>query len=309
MKDLSTMTFDPIALGATLYVPATHDAIEPILSGTRHPDLRSVVLCLEDAIRPDEDPFALGRMQALLARLGDRPGGPALFVRPRNAAMLERIAGFAGIDAVTGFVLPKATADSMADYLAALAASPHHALLMPTLETREAFDGHEMRRLRDLLMAVQDRVLALRIGGNDLMQTLGARRSGCRTIYEGPLGPTIATLVATFAPWGFALTAPVFERFDDPALLREEVERDIEHGLIAKTAIHPAQIAVIHAAYAVPQRDLVEARAILDRQARAVFATAGGMTEPATHRGWAERIVRRADHFGIVPAPDAARSA
>lgn len=287
-------------LGATLYLPATRDDLALAMLGGRHPDLRSAVICLEDAVHPAEVPLALARLQLLLAKLAAHPAEtarPALFVRPRDAMMLAHILRFPGIEAVEGFVIPKATADSLPAYLAALAFDHH--LLMPTLETREAFDPAEMRRLREQLTAIHERVLAIRIGGNDLLQTLGARRSAERTAYDGPLGPVIASLVATYAPWGFALSAPVFEHFGNLALLREEVERDLEHGLLTKTAIHPCQIGVIHAAYAVDDADQAEAREILSDDGRAVFASRQAMCEPATHHVWAQSTLRRAEAFGI----------
>ena len=107
--------------------------------------------------------------------------------------------------------------------------------------------------------------------------------------------------MTAFAPFGFALSAPVFEHFDNVELLRDEVEHDIEHGLLTKTAIHPAQIDVIQGAYRVGARELAEARAILAEEKGAVFALAGSMCEPATHRRWAESVVKRAALFGVKP--------
>jgi citrate lyase beta subunit len=296
-----SMTNDALALGATLYLPATRSYLHAALFEGRIPGLRSAVVCLEDAVADADVPHALDRLAALL-RTVPADAGPALFVRPRAPAMLERIVRLPGAERLAGFVLPKMTADTLPDWLAADLAPAHR--LMPTLETREAFDGIEMRRLRDQLLTLGDRVLALRIGGNDLLHAIGARRSRVRTVYDGPLGPAIARLVGVFAPFGFALTGPVMERYDDPQLLREEVARDLEHGLLGKTAIHPAQVPVIHAALAVASDELAEAQAILAADAPAVFALGGGMAEPATHRRWAALTVRRAGLYGVAdPLP------
>jgi citrate lyase beta subunit len=91
----------------------------------------------------------------------------------------------------------------------------------------------------------------------------------------------------------------VFEHYGRPSLLREEVERDLEFGLLSKTAIHPLQVAVIQSCYAVPAEEEAEARAILDEARPAVFASGGSMAEPATHQAWAETILRRARYFGV----------
>lgn len=297
------MTLDALTLGATLYIPCTRpDLARSLFGPARIPHLRSAVLCLEDSVRERDLPAALANLAALLRTLATRTDGPLLFVRPRDAGMLDHILRMPGSEALTGYVLPKISADTLPAYLAL--PIPDRQALMPTLESRDSYDGHEMRRLRDQLLVIQDRILALRIGGNDLLQTMGLRRATTRTLYDGPLGPVIAMLVATFAPWGFSLSAPVMERFGDPALLREEVARDIDHGLLTKTAIHPDQIAIIQAAYAVSSNEAEEARRMLDPAGPAVFARAGVMCEPATHRAWAERLLARADLFGIAdPLP------
>lgn len=293
-----------LGLGATLYMPCTRTDLAARLFGpTRIAGLRSVVLCLEDAVLERDLPVALMNLGGLLRSAAARepgPSDPMVFVRPRDPAMLARILRMPGVGSLTGYVLPKANAETLPCYLGLQ--MPEGQMLMPTLETREACDPYEMRRLRDQLLAVQDRILALRIGGNDLMQSMGLRRPPGSTAYEGPLGAVIAMLVATFSPWGFALSAPVMERFGDAALLRREVARDIDHGLLTKTAIHPEQIPIIQNALAVPAFELDEARLILDPAGPAVFAQGGVMCEPATHRVWAERLIARADAYGTIDA-------
>lgn len=297
---MTPLPLDPAALGATLYIPATRDDLLTLATGARLPQLRSLVFCLEDSVHVRDLGAALANLRTVLGQLAAvrDPAGPALFVRPRDAAMLEVIVRLPGAEVLDGFVIPKATADTLPAWLAALPFA--HQLIMPTLETREAFDTHEMQRLRAQLLAIAPRVLAVRIGGNDLLQTLGTRRSKTRTVYDGPLGAVIANLIATFVPWGFAMSAPVFESFTDHDRLRNEVERDLEHGLITKSAIHPAQIGVIHDAYRVAEADLEIATAMLSIDAPAIFAASGMMCEPATHRGWAAATRDRATLFGVT---------
>ncbi len=291
--------FHPCHLGATLYVPATRSDLVTVARGRRWPDLRSLVIDLEDAVADRDVERAEAGLADALPQL-ECADGPLVFVRARDADMLERLVELPGIANVTGFVLPKVTPDTLPRSLAALLPGCH--AIMPTIETRDAFDPAAMRRLREQLTAVHDRVPVVRIGGNDLLQLLGCRRAANRTAYDGPLGRIIADLVATFVPWGFAMSAPVMERFDAPALLAEEVERDLEHGLVTKTAIHPDQVAMIHRAYAVASEAHANALRILAEDAPAAFASDGTMSEPATHRGWARAIIERARVFGIVPA-------
>jgi citrate lyase beta subunit len=48
---------------------------------------------------------------------------------------------------------------------------------------------------------------------------------------------------------------------------------------------------------------LADAEQILQHDAKSVFKSNGSMLEPATHRNWAQRIVLRAQHYGVIPAP------
>ena len=292
----------PAALGATLYVPATRSDLIAIATGAKYPNLRSVVFCMEDAVRPQDVPLALLNLKQLFAYLRAegmaRKAGPTLFVRPRDDDMLSQIMQLPGAALIDGIVIPKATADSVPSYVAVMPFDHHY--IMPTIETRDAFDLWQMRRLREQLIVLQHRVLAVRIGGNDLLKLLGARRSAKRTAYEGPLGPIIASLATTFLPWGFAMSAPVFEHLHNTALLKEEVERDLEHGLLSKTAIHPLQVDIIHDAYRVLETESNAAHALGAENAPAVFAMNDAMCEPSTHEPWAESILKRASLFGIV---------
>jgi len=287
------MRISPLRLGASLYVPATRPDLVAVANGERHPGLRSVIFCTEDSILPGQVEAALHTLAECLPRIGEHR--PLLFIRPRNAELLARILALDGLERIDGFVLPKVTAESVALYASLI---PPGFLMMPTLETREMFDPAALAALRSALLPLRERVLALRIGGNDLLNLLGIRRLPGRTIYDTAVGPVIGALVAAFRPFGFSLTAPVFDDFSDLATLGREVARDIEHGLVGKTAIHPAQIAPIERHYRVSAADLAMARRILAHDAPAVFQADGVMCEPATHAAWARGMVERATVFG-----------
>lgn len=286
-------------LGASLYVPATREDLVALGNGRKYPRLRSLIFCTEDGIRPDEVELALHRLGEALPRL--RPTPMLRFIRVRDPRVMERVLALPGIGAVDGFVLPKTTRRNMRAYQSLL--GPHDPfLLMPTLETAEAFDAGEMAAFRDLLSddAVRPRILALRIGGNDLLHLLGVRRSPRRMIYDTALGPVLSMLATTFLPHGFGLTAPVFEGLAHPDVLQAEVVRDVEHGLLGKTAVHPDQVAPIEALYAVERHELEMARAMLAPGVSAVFRMHGVMCEEATHRRWAQTICARAGIFGVT---------
>nr|WP_314487426.1 HpcH/HpaI aldolase/citrate lyase family protein [uncultured Pseudomonas sp.] len=297
----------PFALGATLYMPATRPDILEVVQGTKLPGLRSLVICLEDAVAATDVDHALASLREVLAQSKTRlrhdqtNSGPLVFIRPRDADMAARLNDWADITSADGFVLPKLCMASLNQW--ALAVANPDLLLMPTLETREVFHPNAMADLGSALHeALGERVLALRIGGNDLMSCLGLRRNPGTTLYQTPMGYVIPMLAGVLGAQGFALTGPVFEQLATPALLAEELQLDIAHGLVGKTAIHPTQIAPINEAFRVSIEDLNCARMILNDTAPAVFRHNDAMLEPATHQSWATNILERAKWHGVKPA-------
>lgn len=289
-------------LGASLYVPATHGDLALIAAGYKLSGVRSIIFCTEDAVTQAEMPAALANLSRALKKL--KPvDGQRRFVRPRNPDVLRQILGMPGASSLDGFVLPKVTTDSIDDYMAIVeAAGTHRHLVMPTLETREVFSDaaiHELLRKMDGARW-RNRILTLRIGGNDLLSLLRMRRPRGRTIYETPIGHVIARLATTFIPYGFSLSAPVFEHLDDTKTLSREIEEDLNHGLVGKTAIHPMQVSFIERHYKVCQQDVEAALSILSPKAPGVFQLHQSMCEPATHQPWAQSILEAERHFGCV---------
>ena len=285
------------SMGASLYVPANHKSLMEVADGKRMSNVRSLIFCTEDAVSDKDLSWALFNLSVVLANM--RTDLPAeRFVRVRNPEVMARVLTMPGAEKLTGFVIPKATRHNLDAYFRQIRDTDH--MLMPTLETAEVFSDWEMRQFRKALEApgVRSRILALRIGGNDLLALLGLRRPRNMTLYRTPLGPVIARLVTTFRPYGFVLTAPVFEHLDLPELLDQEVAEDLAHGMVGKTAIHPSQIALIEQHYRVKPNDLAAARAILDVDRPAVFQMHNSMCEVATHRAWAERLIEQSEVFG-----------
>lgn len=294
----------PYALGATLYMPATRADILEVIAGHKLPGLRSLVICLEDAVAAIDVDSALRSLRAVLRGMlleGRRADGPLVFVRPRDSEMAAALNDWPEIAAVDGFVVPKLTLASLPSW--ARAVSRAELLLMPTLETSEVYNPTAMAELGGALrQSLGSRILALRIGGNDLMGCLGLRRNPSTTLYQTPMGYVIPMLAGVLGSQGFALTAPVFEQLATPGLLDEELQLDIAHGLVGKTAIHPSQIAQIHDSFRVTLDDLNCARLIVSEQAPAVFRHNDAMLEPATHHNWAVNIIERARWHGVKAA-------
>lgn len=293
----------PWALGASLYVPATR----PDLAGIGHSkltELTSLIYCTEDAVREADVPRALHNLETMLGKI-PLTGGPLRFVRVRNLEVLSLVCAM-NLGPITGLVLPKIHDGNLGEYMRVIERSEqHHLKIIPTLETREALIEHRMALLRDLIFheGWQGRILTIRIGGNDLLNVLGVRRSPGKTLYEGPLERIISMLISIFKPYGLALSSPVYEVYSDQVTLAREVQEDLEYGLCGKTIIHPSQLRTVLDGYRVYESEFLEAQAILDPAAPAVFAMNGRMCEPTTHMRWAADLVARAELYGLLKDP------
>lgn len=287
---------DALKLGATLYIPATRNNMSEIANGLKYPQLRSMVFCTEDSIHEQEIDLAISRITELLAQMEE--SDKLRFIRARNPDVLERLLALPHINKITGFVFPKVDLNNFNDYFSLTAHSSFRNML--TLESKDVFEQAKMCLLRDKLLELnyQDDILALRIGGNDLLQHLGLRRPLDRTLYETPLGFLIYQLINIFKPYNFELTAPVFEHLNKIELLVKETQQDISCGLVGKTAIHPDQLNIIEACFQVNHDDVAIAEAILHKEAMAVFKMNDSMCEIATHRIWANNVLKRQKIYG-----------
>lgn len=219
-----------MALGATLYVPATRENLAATVLRRAADGVTSMVLDLEDAVADDD---VEDGQQAVVAALDELAGTAAarllLFVRIRDLAAVEQIAAAIGpgIRALTGFVLPKFTAATGREHLAAVAAASEvvgkHLYAMPVMETaalvhRETRDT-ELQAIAAILAEHREQVLAVRIGATDMCSTFGIRRDRDLTIYDVRV---VADVIATIVNYlgragddGFVITGPVWEYFAD----------------------------------------------------------------------------------------------
>ncbi len=289
--------FSPWCLGASLYMPAHRLDLMDCANGEKLSDLRSMIFCTEDAVLHTEVDSSLRHLGLCLQGFRDTPQR-FRFIRARNPEILARLLELPAIEKIDGFVLPKFNTDVFHAYFDQLQGS--HFKVMPTLETRDVFDVGAMRELRQGLAqdGIFEQILMLRIGGNDLLNLLGIRRPRQMTLYETPLGHVIAQLVTTFKPYGFSLSAPVFEYLEDTTTLQKEIRLDLAHGLIGKTAIHPAQIALIEAMYGVEREEYEMALSLGKSSSPAVFRMHDAMCEVATHQQWGQDILNRWQCYG-----------
>ncbi|MFS7385001.1 HpcH/HpaI aldolase/citrate lyase family protein [Rahnella inusitata] len=300
-----TKRLSPYRLGATLYMPATRNDIAGSILNNQIDGLRSIVICLEDAVSDADVPAALQNLRQILVALksakdaGLGADWPLVFIRPRDPEMGKFLTETEDLTPADGLVLPKFTLESLPVWWDIM--KDTHLFMMPTLETEDVFDVMQMRKLATALLEhpCHSRIIALRIGGNDLMNVISLRRPRNLTLYDSPMGYVIKMLVAVFGSRDFALTSPVCEHIDDHDVMEKELALDMAHGLVGKTAIHPNQIAKIERALMVTSADHADALRILN-SSQAVFKSQGAMCEPATHRRWAARVLEQAQIYGIA---------
>ncbi|TYK48113.1 HpcH/HpaI aldolase/citrate lyase family protein [Actinomadura decatromicini] len=221
-----------VALGATLYTPATRPSLADDVERAARRGVMSMVVCLEDAIADDEVGAGEANLVAQFRTLHGRGSAargeaPLLFVRVRDprqvGALLDRLGDAAGL--VSGFVLPKFTAASGGAFLDAIADASARTglrlLAMPVIESPEAvYAETRTEMLNDvarLLAKHRRRILAVRIGATDMSAAYGLRRPPDLTIYDiRPVAGVICDVVNILGRadgTGYVVTGPVWEYF------------------------------------------------------------------------------------------------
>ncbi|WAX80307.1 HpcH/HpaI aldolase/citrate lyase family protein [Streptomyces sp. KMM 9044] len=218
-----------MALGATLYSPATRPRLADDIVKQAGNGVVSMVLCLEDSIGDDDVSAGEANLVAQFADLADRPGAdlPLLFIRVRTPEQIPDLVRRLGPTAplLSGFVLPKFTEERGMPFLEALtvaeASYGHRLFAMPVLESPELlYRETRVETLEGILRAVdkyRDRVLALRLGVTDFCSPYGLRRGPDMTAYDLQIVASViadvVNMLARVDGTGFTVTGPVWEYF------------------------------------------------------------------------------------------------
>lgn len=235
-----------VALGATLYSPATRPSLADDVLKQAARGVVSMVLCLEDSIDDaevtDAEANLIRQFAVLAARdtdpepalpgqgdAGSAPGAdlPLLFIRVREPAQITDLVRRLGdsVRMLSGFVLPKFTEERGRRFLEALAeaetACGRRLFAMPVLESPELLHletrGEILQGIARSVDKYRDRVLALRLGVTDFCSAYGLRRTPDMTAYDVHIiGSVIADVVNVLGRadgTGFTITGPVWEYF------------------------------------------------------------------------------------------------
>ena len=295
------------SLGAMLFVPTTIEKGAPgliqIANGIKFPNLRTVILDLEDSVKQDDVSRGMDNLRLALTEFSTA-SSVQVYVRARDASNLSALLQLPNIEKVHGFVLPKLDTTNVKDYFKRLPRNSNFAI-MPILETMETFSADKLLRLRDILDGNNlygPRVQCILIGAMDLLKLLRIQPEIHDTIYDTVIAGVIDSIVLAFTPAGYKVSGTIYRGFGEEleAVLKREVMLDTKRGMFSKLAIHPNQIDVIENGYAVTIKDLLRALVILAPDAPGVFKLFGEMVEPITQIEWAKRIFARVVRFGLM---------
>ncbi|WP_030806051.1 MULTISPECIES: HpcH/HpaI aldolase/citrate lyase family protein [unclassified Streptomyces] len=220
-----------VALGATLYSPATRPRLAADVLKQAGRGVLSMVLCLEDSIG-DADVAAgeenLVRQLGLLDEAAEAGTDlPLLFIRVRAPGQIPDLIRRIGpaVRRLSGFVLPKFTEERGVPFLEALTAAEsagdRRLFAMPVLESPELLHlesrPETLQGIARTVDKYRDRVLALRLGVTDFCSAYGLRRAPDMTAYDVQIvASVIADVVNVLGRadgTGFTVTGPVWEYF------------------------------------------------------------------------------------------------
>ncbi len=223
-----------------LFVPGHN---EKLLAKVFDRGADAVILDLEDAVPPERKAAARSAVAEVLQ-------SHAAWVRI-NAAGSELAA--ADLDAVAavahGIRIPKV--ESVNDVRWVTQRAPGSPLLC-AIESAKGL-------VNALAIAEQPQVEHLALGGIDLQRDLGVG-SGDAPLHYARSHLVVASRAAGIQP----PIDSVYPHLDDPDGLRRQAETSRSLGLFGKSAIHPAQLPIIHAAFSPTPDELDWARDVLE---------------------------------------------
>lgn len=310
-------------LGAALYMPAVRKSIVEDILYKKHQGVRTVVLCLEDAVSKRQLNEAETNLIHIFNQLQyffeSQPGLleeiPLIFVRVRNLQQFEYLLNRSKFTGLCGFIFPKFDSRSGEDYLRILKEynikNSRNLYGLPILETSSVIykesRTEELLKIKNIVDNYREYILNIRVGGTDLSGIYGLRRGKDFSIYDlVVVRDCLSDIINIFKRDGYVISGPVFEYFnrdnelDNPGLVRETL-LDLTNGFTGKTVIHPSQVNLVNSLMVVPKEEFLDAKNILKSSDDGVIKSsyANKMNEIKPHTKWAKNILMRAKIMGV----------
>lgn len=311
------------SVGALLYCPANNESIVNSLINEKFGSFFSLALCLEDTINDNCVLEAESKLIHSINTLYDYSNTkhffiPKIFIRVRNplqiVSLLERCGDSGKL--ITGFIIPKFSLENADLYINTILSVNHtysrNIYMMPILESPSII--HLQNRfnilytLKEKLSKIEELVLNIRVGGNDLCHMFGFRRHCDESIHNIPAISGIFADIITVFGMDYVISGPVWEYYKggnwDKGFI-QELKEDRLCGFIGKTVIHPNQIPLVNQAYKVTRTDYDDACSILNWDISSESFVSGSvsgerMNEFKTHSNWAEKIIFLSNAYGII---------
>ncbi|MBR3770779.1 MAG: HpcH/HpaI aldolase/citrate lyase family protein [Clostridium sp.] len=309
------------SVGALLYCPANNEGVADSIISEKFTKPYSLALCLEDTIRDDCVLEAEEKLVLTLKTLSDARQKkafylPKIFIRVRNAEQMIRLTSRLNLfmDVVTGYIVPKFSLENADSYISSITCinetSAKPVYMMPIYESSSIIDLRTrydiLYTLKEKLDRIEELILNIRVGGNDLCHIFGFRRHSDESIHQiRPIANIFSDIITVYG-MDYVISGPVWEYFNgtnwEHGLIKELTD-DKLCGFTGKTVIHPNQIALVNATYQVLQKDLDDAKAILswDETSHSLVSNSAGkerMNEYKTHFNWAYQTIMLAKIFG-----------
>lgn len=319
------------AVGGLLYMPGTNVKIAKKILAKEDPNMKSMVLCLEDSIGDSVVEQAEECVKNTLSELKSAIDAgtfsvselPLIFIRVREFGQMTRLVKKCGIaiSVITGFVIPKFNKENSLNYIKEfeqiLDTVKFPLYLMPIIESRNVM--YKPTRLENLcyiynvLKPISDNVLCIRVGGTDFCNIYGIRRPINATIWDiSVVSDCISDIINIFAT-DYVVSGPTWEFFEnkenvsDTAWsegLKKELSLDRLNGIIGKTCIHPSQVPFVQQSLIVSESDYDNALQVLNLSSQSFIGVKKGtngnqMNEAKTHINWAKKIFSLSCIYGI----------
>lgn len=309
------------SVGALLYCPANRKTIADSIINEDFGTNFSLALCLEDTINDnyvtEAEHILINSLEKIYRHSeSDTSYIPKIFIRVRNPEQIPRLTKDLNscIKIISGFIIPKFSPENAKNYINAIIyaneLSKKALYMMPIYENSSIIDLRNrieiLYSLKDSLSKIEDRVLNIRVGGNDLCHAFGFRRHDNESIHSIKPISNIFSDIVTIYGTDYIISGPVWEYYAGEHWkegLIEEINEDKLCGFIGKTVIHPNQIDIVNNSYKVTKKDYQDAQAILNWNKNSNSFVSGNnsnerMNEYKTHSNWAQQILYLAEVFG-----------
>jgi citrate lyase subunit beta/citryl-CoA lyase len=262
----------------------------------------ALILDLEDSVAPVNKELARRTVLAFLQEHGETPDAKPLHVRINglDTSLADGDLDVVMTGAPAGIVLPKASG------------GPDIARLDARIAVREALHNIPAGSTTILAIALgtyagsSPRLSALAWGAEDLSADIGAVGGRIDGGWSGPAGMARNLCLFGAAAASVAAIDSIYGDHRDLDGLKRECETAAHDGFAAKLAIHPAQAAIINAAFTPGDEAVAHAERVVE--AFSLFGDAGvtsldGQMLDRPHLKAAERLLARASR--LRPAPPA----